>query len=84
MGAPDPGEDALVPEFDDPEERPGPRIANKWQRLAAVMQRRRRWHAHGQALNYAKNGLPRNLDGPARGFGRHLGRWGWREIASSW
>ena len=65
----------------DPGQAPG---VNKWQRLVQVIQRRRRWSAHGTALKYAKHGMPRNLDGPARGRGRHLGRWGWREIASSW
>ena len=81
-----PGEDALVPEVDsdDPVENPGPRHGNEWQRLVAGIQRSRQWHARSQALNYAKHGLPRNLDGPARGLGRHVGRWGWREIASSW
>ena len=63
---------------------PGSQPGFQWQRMMAKAQERRKWSARGQALNYAKNGMPKNLDGPARGFGRHLGRWGWREIASSW
>ena len=57
-----------------------------WHRLVAKAQARRRWSVRGQALNYARNGMPQNLDGPARGFGNHRGRWdwGWREIACSW
>ena len=35
-------------------------------------------------MNYAKNGMPKNLDGKAQGMGRHMGRWGYREIRSSW
>ena len=75
------------PEFekDDPEEmssipEQAHGVNNKWQRLVNVMQGNRRWHAHITALRYAKNGMPKNLDGPAQGFGR----WQWREITSSW
>ena len=35
-------------------------------------------------MNYAKNGLPQYLDGEAKRMGRHKGRWGYREISSSW
>ena len=63
---------------------PGSQPGFQWQRLMAKAQERRKWSARGQALNYAKNGMPKNLDGPARGFGKHLGRWGWREMASRW
>ena len=65
----------------DPGQAPG---GNKWQRLVAKIQSGRRWSIQGTAMHYAKHGMPRNLDGPARGPWRHLGRWGWREIASSW
>ena len=61
-----------------------PPLGYRWHRLIVKAQERRKWSARGQALNYAKNGMPKNLDGPAQGFGKHLGRWGWREIASSW
>ena len=52
-----------------------------WKRLVAKIQESRRWSIAGQALNYAKHGVPKFLDGLARGFGKHLGRRGWREIA---
>ena len=61
-----------------------PPLGYRWRRLIVKAQERRKWSTRGQALNYAKHGMPKNLDGPARGFGKHLGRWGWREIASSW
>ena len=57
---------------------------NHWRRMLEKAIMRRMWSEKGRALNYAKNGLPRNLDGKARGFGRHMGRWGWREVASQW
>ena len=81
----------LPPEFlYDPEENdsqpcgPGAPPGAKWQRLVLVIQRRRRTWAQNKALEYAKNCLLHNLDGPAKGFGRHVGRWAWREIRSSW
>ena len=55
-----------------------------WRRMVAKAQERKAWSAKGHALNYAKNGMPQNLDGPAKGFGKHMGRWGYREIASEW
>jgi len=57
---------------------------NRWKRLLARIIERKRWSEKGRALNYSRNGLPRNLDGKARGFGRHLGRWGWPEIRYEW
>ena len=68
---------------EDPEKWPALGV-NKWQRLVLVAQWKRRSWANMTALKYAKNGMPKNLDGPAKGFGRHLGRWQWREIASHW
>ena len=65
------------------EEAPIP-VGFHWRRLVAKAQERRKWSVRGQALNYAKHGMPQHLDGPARGFGKHLGRWGWRDIVSSW
>ena len=59
-------------------------IGHRWQRLVSIIQERRRWSMRGMLLNYTRNGIPKRLDGPARGFGKHLGRWGWREIRSSW
>ena len=57
---------------------------NKWQRLVLRIRERKRWSEKGRLLNYAKNGCPRNLDGKARGFGHHIGRWQWREIHYEW
>ena len=57
---------------------------NKWQALVARIQGKRRWSARGQLANSAANGCPRSIDGPARVFGRHVGRWQWREIAFGW
>ena len=28
--------------------------------------------------------MPVNLDGPAKGFAKHMGRWSWREVRSEW
>ena len=74
-----------------PEQPAAPRTAiekqnkiNHWRRMIERIIMRRMWSEKGRALNYAKNGLPRNLDGKARGFGCHIGRWGWREVASQW
>ena len=74
-----------------PEQPAAPRTAiekqnkiNHWRRMIERIIMRRMWSEKGKALNYAKNGLPRNLDGKARGFGCHIGRWGWREVASQW
>ena len=57
---------------------------NAWQRLVSKIQSRKAWSDRGRMLNYAKHGLPKNLDGKPTGFGKHLGRWGWREIRSNW
>ena len=56
----------------------------RWRRLVMKIQTRKRWSDWGRLQNYAKNGLPKNLDGKPTGFGKHLGRWGWREIAFEW
>ena len=57
---------------------------NRWQKLVLRIRERKRWSEKGRLLNYAKNGCPRNLDGKARGFGRHLGRWQWRGVNYQW
>ena len=57
---------------------------NRWQQLMLRVQARKRWSDKGRLCNYAKNGIPRNIDGKPTGFGRHLGRWGWREISFEW
>ena len=56
----------------------------RWQNLVAKIQARKQWSDRGRMLNYAKHGVPRNLDGKPTGFGKHLGRWAWREIRPSW
>ena len=60
------------------------RIALKWQGLVTRIQTRKRWSDHGRLLNYSKNGLPQKLNGKPQGFGKHEGRWGWREISPFW
>ena len=57
---------------------------NRWQTLVLRIQERRRWATRGHLLNYAKSGCPKKVDGKARGFGSHLGRWQRREIAYEW
>ena len=61
--------------------------ANKWLRFVKKLSQNKKWANHGHALNFAKNGMPQNIDGPGKGPGEHLrepgcviGRWGWREI----
>jgi hypothetical protein len=56
----------------------------RWRLLIRRIQARTRWSDWGRLLNYSKYGCPKNLDGPAKGFGKHLGRWDWREIGDSW
>ena len=56
----------------------------QWHRFVQRIQERKRWSMQGAAHNYAKHGLPRSVDGPARGLGKHLGRWGYREIRPWW
>ena len=55
-----------------------------WRRMVQLIQERERWSIRGTAINYSRNGMPRSVDGPARGLGRHIGRWGWREIRATW
>lgn len=58
---------------------------NRWMHLVATARWRRRWSAKSKARSYSRPGrMPRNLDGPARGFGWHLGRWQWRELRHFW
>ena len=57
---------------------------NRWQTLVSRIQSRKRWSARASLPKYARNGCPKNLDVNAAGFGRHLGRWQWREIAAEW
>ena len=60
-----------------------PRL-NRWQALVKRMQERRRWSARTNLERYSRRGVPKDLDGPTRGFGHHLGRWQWREIHYEW
>ena len=62
----------------------GPAPGFQWKRFVQRIQERRKWSARGMMLNYVKNGMPKSLDGPARGAFKHMGRWGWREIRSEW
>ena len=55
-------------------------VANKWAHMINTIRFRKRWSEQGRARRHSKLGLPKNLDGPARGLGKHMGRWGWREI----
>ena len=57
---------------------------DRWCRLVMRIQFRKRWSDRGRMQNYAKHGMPENLDGPPTGFGKHIGRWGWREITYHW
>ena len=61
-----------------------PEQGRHWQRMVARIQDRKKWSTRGHMLNYSKNGMPRSVDGPATGLGKHLGRWGWREIRPHW
>ena len=46
---------------------------------------RHAWSAKGRMLNYAKNGMPKQLDTQApRGLTIQGQRWGHKEIASGW
>ena len=60
------------------------RSENRWMYLVSVMRWRRRWSLKATAKRYANHGMPKNLDGPAQGFGWHIGRWQWREIRQYW
>ena len=60
-----------------------PEELNSWQKLVKRIQDRKRWSQLGHTLKYSKNGLPKK-EGPATGFGKHIGRWSWREIAFCW
>ena len=62
----------------------GPALGFQWKRFVQRIQERRKWSARGMMLNYVKNGMPKSLDGPARGAFKHMGRWGWREIRTEW
>ena len=54
-----------------------------WQRWMQLIISRKRWSVWGMARQYSLL-MPRNIDGRARGLGRHLGRWSWREVRDSW
>ena len=56
----------------------------QWRHLLMRVQSRKKWSDRGRLQNYAQNGVPKNLDGKPTGFGKHIGRWGWREIAYEW
>ena len=60
------------------------RGTNRWIRLVKRIQSGKRWSDWGRMQNYAVHGMPKNLDDPPTGFGKHLGRWGWREITYHW
>ena len=60
-----------------------PEELNSWQKLVKRIQDRKRWSQLGHTLKYSKNGVPKK-EGPATGFGKHIGRWSWREIAFCW
>ena len=61
------------------------KAAARWQALMETAIRRRKWSETRRAQGYATKGMPRQLDTRApRGFGAHSGRWGWREVSSSW
>ena len=57
---------------------------NRWQKLILLARQRREWSMRGQMLKCKQHGMPKNLDGPAKGFGKHLGRWGYNEIRHFW
>ena len=61
-----------------------PVLGIRWRWMVLRIQERRKWSARGTMLNYVKNGMPKSVDGPARGAFKHLGRWGWREIRHEW
>ena len=56
---------------------------NRWQLLVKKIQDRRAWSIKATAHKHAKN-MPKNLDGPPTGLGRHLGRWSFRQIRYAW
>ena len=60
------------------------RAQRSWTGLVDTIISKKRWSEKRRAQNYAKRMLALLDHGPPRGFGKHLGRWGWREISSSW
>ena len=48
------------------------RVRLRFARLIQTMISRKKWAVKGHMLNYAKK-MPRNVDGPASGFGKHIG-----------
>ena len=56
---------------------------NRWQRLVQVARLRRGWSFRGALLKARKWGAP-HKEGPPKGFGKHLGKWGHNEIRHLW
>ena len=55
----------------------------KWQRMVLLVINRKYWATWGHVRRSVLK-MPKNLYGPATGMGKHLGRWGFREISSEW
>ena len=62
---------------------PDDELGNRWRYLVWKIQANKRWSLRATMFKYSKR-MPNYVDGPARGMGKHLGRWSWREIASEW
>ena len=71
---------------DPTEELPtfNPKLRARWVKLLSTVIMRKKWAVKGHALNYAKNGLPKSVDGKATGLGSHLGRWSFRDMRCEW
>ena len=57
---------------------------NRWQNLMFVAMTRKEWAVKGHMLRMRKHGLPADVYGKATGFGKHIGRWGNREVTYLW
>ena len=57
---------------------------NRWQYLVELARYKRRWSLRMTAMKYKKHGMPKDLHGPPTGFGKHVGRWQWREVRHFW
>ena len=56
---------------------------NRWQRLVLVARLRRQWSTRGALLRVRKHGPPQK-ERPAKGFGKHLRKWGHNEVRHYW
>ena len=77
---------AATESMKEPEPETAPQdheVGSNWRYLVWKIQSNKKWSARSTMFRY-RNKLPKNLDGPATGMGKHLGRWGWREIAFEW